>query len=532
MDNTLEDYYNDINVLDKTSFLYGKNVVNDTDYNQIKDYYLISLKNKNYQQNDKSFLGDQEGQGNKDTWKQYRKMKLSLRTQGDRTNELEYKELSGNGVVSEVEPQMTDFDFSKYVDSSKKRSMDITKRLYPDNVRQVLTESQHDPYRELIDPLIRRTIETKKPQLNEYMREFTNEYNRNNVLNLDVKQYKRIDDNFSKEHKNDIEFFTNKSNIISHKPSEKKQRHVLDLLEKNLDKRNNISIIVKNVNNKPQTYVRMEWSNQDGKNQILEFELSNTLGQLPKQELFKIIDKVLNDIIINELSDDIKKNNLGQKPNIEYNNISKKTFSDDLYLPNESNKQLKHNNTFPKFYNNLVDKSEGILNNPEMQMSVFLKKIISDIVKDDKHNFHKDSRGQNNIRESLMIKIHDYCKHHKIDPTLIELLTKDSVLNKIQKINYKINNDNVNNDRYYSNNNVMLNNKLFLNNNKQNKTINDIDFSLNKNNVLNNNDAQLINWNEEDFKNIKYNLHTVPSDYNNKSSFLYNSIKEKRSFNK
>ena len=77
MDNTLEDYYNDINVLDKTSYLYGKNVINDTDYNQIKDYYLISLKNKNYQQNDKSFLGDQEGQGNKDTWKQYRKMKIS-----------------------------------------------------------------------------------------------------------------------------------------------------------------------------------------------------------------------------------------------------------------------------------------------------------------------------------------------------------------------------------------------------------------------------------------------------------------------
>ena len=71
----------------------------------------------------------------------------------------------------------------------------------------------------------------------------------------------------------------------------------------------------------------------------------------------------------------------------------------------------------------------------------------------------------------------------------------------------------------------MLNDKLFLNYNKQNKTVNDIDFSLNKNNVLNNNDAQLINWNEEDFKNIKYNLHTVPSDYNKIYAYNRSNLK-------
>jgi hypothetical protein len=93
-------------------------------------------------------------------------------------------------------------------------------------------------------------------------------------------------------------------------------------------------------------------------------------------------------------------------------------------------------------------------------------------------------------------------------------------------LNYK----NTNNHKYDSNNNIILNNRCFSSLNKQNKFTNDINFSLNKNNVLNNTDVQLINWNEEDFNAIKYNVRTVPTDYTNNSKFLYNSIKEKRAF--
>ena len=33
----MENYYEDISFMDKTSYLYGKNITEDTDYNQIKD---------------------------------------------------------------------------------------------------------------------------------------------------------------------------------------------------------------------------------------------------------------------------------------------------------------------------------------------------------------------------------------------------------------------------------------------------------------------------------------------------------------
>jgi hypothetical protein len=504
MADLLESYYEDINILDKTSYLYDKNIANDTDYNLLKDYYLISLKNQNFKKDDSVFLGDQEGNGNKETWKQHRNMKLLLRTQGDRNNELKYKE---NGVTSEIEPQMTNFDYAKYVEMSKKKSDDITKRLYPDGVRQVLYEAQSDPYKDVIKPIIRKTIETKKPQLYQYMREFKTEHVNNNVVR---NAYKRPNLNV----KNDIEFFTNRTNnvLCTSVPNKLGEKNILKLIDRDeINKTNNISIVVKNVNNQPKTYVRMLWSDTDGKTQLLEFELSNTLGQLPKPELMKIVNEVLNDLIVNELNNDfVKKNHLGQKPN--NNNLLK--VGEEVYLSNESNKQLKHN-----------------INIPNTKISIFLKKVINDIVKDDKNNFNRDSRSQNNIKEALLWKIQDYCKHNKIDPAIIELLTKDSVLNKIQKINYEINYKKITNDKYHSNNNVQLNNRCFLNLNKQNKLTNDIDFSLNKNNILNNDNAQLINWNPDDFGKISYNTNTVPSDYSNNSRFLHNAIKETRSFN-
>ena len=40
----MENYYEDMSYMDKTSYLYGKNLVEDTDYNQIQDYYFTSLK--------------------------------------------------------------------------------------------------------------------------------------------------------------------------------------------------------------------------------------------------------------------------------------------------------------------------------------------------------------------------------------------------------------------------------------------------------------------------------------------------------
>ena len=502
-DNLLESYYDDVNMMDKTSFLYSKNVTNDTDYNQIKDYYLISLKNKNFNMNEDVYLGDQSGNGDKNIWRQHRNMKLLLRTQGDRNSELKYNE--EGGVRSEVEPQMTSFDYNKYVEIAKKKSDDITKRLYPDGVRQVLYERQGNPYKELINPIIRKTVEIKKPSLVQYMREFQTENVNNNVLNLETRKYRRANLNV----KNDIEFFTNRTNnskcgLI---PDKENLLKLINNIEE-INKTNNITIVVKNVNNKPRTFVRMQWGDADGKQQLLEFELSNTIGQLPKQELMKVINEVINDLMINELNGDFfKKNNLGQKPT----DAGVFKIGETLNLTTESNKQLKHN-----------------INVPKTQISIFLKKVINDIVRDDKKNFNKDSRGQSNIRETLLWKIKDYCKYNKIDPAIIELLTKDSVLNEMQKLNYKINYKNANDDRFKANNNIILNNRCILGLNTQKKIINDINFSLNKNNILNDN---AIIWNQEDFNNIKYNINTMPTDYTNNSRVLYNSVKENRAFN-
>ena len=54
----MENYYEDISFFDKTSYLYGKNVIEDTDYNQIKDYYftITSFLNFiNYQYTNQDF---------------------------------------------------------------------------------------------------------------------------------------------------------------------------------------------------------------------------------------------------------------------------------------------------------------------------------------------------------------------------------------------------------------------------------------------------------------------------------------------
>ena len=504
----MENYYEDISFFDKTSYLYGKNVIEDTDYNQIKDYYFTSLKNTNYQKNDGEFLG-QTGNGDKKAWSQHRNMKLLLRTQGNRNREVPYSD-NDTTFKSETEPQMASFDYKKSVAMSKNKAADITKRLYPDAVSQVLSESQNDPYKELIHPLLRGTIERKKPLLKEYMREFTGKNVNNNILNLKTKEFKGI----NKYTKNDIEFFTSKMISNTTMANEKKlgDKTTYDLQEKDLDKKNNIEVIVKNVNNQMKTYVRMLWPDRDGKMQLLEFELSNVMAKIPQKELMNILEEVLNDIQIIEFDDTIKKNNLGEKPKQE----KIVTVGEDLYFSKENDRQLKHNIT-----------------EPNKQLSIFLKKVITDIVNDDQFNITKDSKSQNNIKESMLWKIREYCKQKKIDASIMELLTKDSVINKIQMLTQRVNYVNEKNNRFdaNSNSNIKLNENVILGMNQKYKFNNDINFSLNKNNILHNEEAQLIHWNEDFKQKDSGKINNIPKDYDKSSKFLFNSMREKRSFN-
>lgn len=502
----MENYYEDISFMDKTSYLYGKNIMEDTDYNQIKDYYFTSLKNVNYQKNEGDFLG-QTGNGDKKAWAQHRNMKLLLRTQGNRNVEVPYKD-GDMTFKSETEPQMESFDYKKSVEMSKHKAADITKRLYPDTVRQVLTESQNDPYTELIHPLIRGTIERKKPLLKEYMREFIGGNVNNNVLNLEQKKYKNI----NKYTKNDLEFFTSKiiSNTSATVTKRLGDKTSYDLQERDIEKKNNIEIIVKNINNKPRTYVRMLWSDKDGKVQTLEFELSNTIAKIPQKELMNVLEEVLNEIQIIEFDDTIKKNNLGEKPKQE----KIITVGEDLYFSKENERQLKHN-----------------LTEPNKQISVFLKRVITDIVKDSQFNISKDSKLQNNMKEAILWKIRDYCKQKNIEPSIIELLTKDSVLNKIQILAQRVNYANEKTNRFDANNNIKLQENTILGINQKSKFSNDINFSLNKDNILNNEEAQLIYWNEDFKQRDTNNIKRIPKEYDNSSKFLYNSMREKRSFN-
>jgi hypothetical protein len=481
----LEQYYKNTSI-DNLNGLYQKNSVNDTDYSSIDDYYKINLKNKYYQQNDGNFLD--EGKGDNFAKKGIRRTILNLHSQGDRNDEI--PEYSQHGFKSENEPQVEAFDFSKYVNISKKRSPDITKRLYPDVVPQLLSEHQGDPGEEVIYKVIRQSIDKNKPQLYQYTREFVNCDTNNNILCLNNDDFKRIRFN------DDIDFNkgTNKFNKVSTFANQEFNTNI-NLIEKELNKKNNIIIVNKNVNNKILTYVKMLVPISDGKYNIIEFELKNYVNNTPKNELFKIINNVLNDITVNEFSDKLKKNNLGNVPNNSY--VIK--LDDDINFSNNNCKSLKHNNL------------------KEPVIHKILKKIITEIIND---NITKDSREQINIKNYIF---NNKCN---LPAAIIDIITKDSVINKIQQI-ISTSSNSTNKDRIKSVDTLIKNNDITS---YQKKLWNDdVNFHLNKNNMFDDN-TQLIDFQDTYHKPMIKISHT-PFEYNNDSKFLHNSIKETKSFN-
>ena len=105
------------------------------------------------------------------------------------------------------------------------------------------------------------------------------------------------------------------------------------------------------------------------------------------------------------------------------------------------------------------------------------------------------------------------------------------MINNINKIIQKVDYSNESNNKIETNNNIKLNNYVMCGSNQKNKYTNDINFSLNKDSILNNEDVQLIAWDDGFKDKNNSNIKTIPKDYDKSSKVLFNSMREKRSFN-